>query len=78
MARVVLTVHAGARRLGREARAGETCSTLARKADAIAEARREAFAIYCELGLAQVVVRGRNGTIQTEWTYGADPRRTKG
>lgn len=28
--------------------------------------------------LGQVVVHGKNGKIQTEWTYGADPKRSKG
>jgi hypothetical protein len=28
--------------------------------------------------LSQLVVHGKNGKIQTEYTYGADPRRTKG
>ena len=26
----------------------------------------------------QVIVHGKNGRIQTEWTYGSDPRRTRG
>jgi hypothetical protein len=29
-------------------------------------------------GHAQLVIKGRNGRIQSERTYGADPRRTKG
>ncbi len=27
---------------------------------------------------AQVVVHGRDGKIRKEWTYGGDPRRTRG
>jgi hypothetical protein len=29
-------------------------------------------------GHAQLVIKGRNGRIQSERTYGADPRRSKG
>jgi Uncharacterized protein conserved in bacteria (DUF2188) len=29
-------------------------------------------------GHAQLIIKGRNGRIQSERTYGADPRRTKG
>jgi uncharacterized protein DUF2188 len=29
-------------------------------------------------GHAQLVIKGRNGRIQSERTYGGDPRRTKG
>jgi len=29
-------------------------------------------------GHAQLIIKGRNGRIQDERTYGADPRRTKG
>ena len=28
--------------------------------------------------LGQVVVHGRDGKVQREWTYGKDPRRTRG
>jgi len=28
--------------------------------------------------LGQVVVHGRDGKVQTEWTYGDDPRGTRG
>ena len=27
---------------------------------------------------SQIRVKGKNGKIQTEWTYGSDPRKTKG
>ena len=29
-------------------------------------------------GYAQLIIKGRNGRIQSERTYGKDPRRTKG
>lgn len=29
-------------------------------------------------GHAQLIIKGRNGRIQSERTYGTDPRRTKG
>jgi hypothetical protein len=44
------------------------------KQPAIDEARERAQ--KAELG--QVRVHGRDGKIQTEWTYGKDPRRTRG
>ena len=42
-----------------------------------ATARARSLAIVSGM-LAQVVVHGRNGKIQFEWTYGKDPRRTRG
>lgn len=44
------------------------------KAEAIADARERAKAAK----LGQVRVKGKDGRIQTEWTYGKDPRRTPG
>ena len=44
------------------------------KATAIADARERAKAA----ALSQVRVKGKNGQIQTEWTYGKDPHRTPG
>jgi hypothetical protein len=44
------------------------------KAEAIAEARRLAQ----QHPLSQVVIRGEDGQIQREYTYGADPERHKG
>ena len=29
-------------------------------------------------GQAQLIIKGRNGRVQSERTYGADPRKTKG
>lgn len=57
---------------------GKLWETEFTKADAIEDARDEANRIAFEGGLAQVVVKNRNGRIATEWTYGADPRRFKG
>ena len=48
------------------------------KVAALASARGLAKMIHRAGGLAQVVVHGRNGRIQIEWTYGADPVRSKG
>lgn len=45
------------------------------KTTAIAYAKRMAKS---PRHLGQVVVLGRNGAIQTEWTYGADPVRSPG
>ena len=45
-----------------------------RKADAIGHAKRLARAALP----GQVIVAGRNGRIQTEYTYGEDPRDTSG
>lgn len=45
---------------------------------AVASAVRLAKAIRKSGGLSQVVVHGRNGRIQFEWTYGADPKRSQG
>lgn len=45
-----------------------------RKTEAVDDARRRAK----KAALGQVRVHGQNGRIQTEWTYGKDPRRTKG
>jgi hypothetical protein len=42
------------------------------------EAVRQAAAAGRASGHAQVVIKGRDGRIQSERTYGADPRRTKG
>jgi len=48
------------------------------KDDAIAEARAEAKAIHDGGGLSQVLVQKADGTWQTEYTYGDDPRDIKG
>ncbi len=49
-------------------------TVTATKADAIAEARRLAK----QHARAQVVVRGEDGRIQDEFTYGDDPTRSRG
>lgn len=48
------------------------------KAAAVQHGCRLAREHYAAGGLAQVVVRGKDGRIQQERTYGADPRRSKG
>lgn len=53
-------------------------STSARKYEVLSDAKRDARAHWVRGGLAQLVVRGRNGRIQYEHTYGADPRRRRG
>ena len=45
-----------------------------RKDDALAHAKQLAH----HAGDAQVRVKGLDGRIQQEWTYGHDPRRTRG
>jgi hypothetical protein len=49
-----------------------------RKSAAVASARQLARDHHDRGGLAQVRVFGKNGRIQTEGTYGRDPRRRKG
>jgi hypothetical protein len=44
------------------------------KADALAKAKEVAK----NAPLGQVIVQGRDGKIQTEYTYGKDPERTAG
>jgi hypothetical protein len=73
MARLKLTVapqKSGGWRLEGQG-AGQTFPT---KDQAVRAGRTRAKA--AELG--QLVVKGRNGRIQTEHTYGKDPRRSKG
>jgi hypothetical protein len=45
------------------------------KANAVAIARRLMRTLRHP---SQLVVHGTNGRIQSEWTYGKDPRRTRG
>jgi hypothetical protein len=59
-------------------RGKRTDATHATKASAVHYARAEARQHHAGGGLAQVVVHGKDGAIQTEHTYGADPRRSKG
>jgi hypothetical protein len=48
------------------------------KADAVAEGVKLARAHLAAGGRAQLVIRGKDGRIQSERTYGADPRRSRG
>jgi Uncharacterized protein conserved in bacteria (DUF2188) len=54
----------------------------AQRADSIHADKVDAIERARELGraqtLGQVVIQGRDGRFQTEWTYGQDPRRTPG
>ena len=53
-------------------------SIYSHKADAVAEGVKLGRAHLVAGGLAQLVIRGKNGRIQSERTYGKDPRRSKG
>lgn len=44
------------------------------KADAISKAKD----IAKNAPLGQVIIQGKNGVIQTEYTYGKDPEKTRG
>ena len=68
-----VTPHGDAWRVMR-AGAGRADSVHASKAKAIARARELAK----KATLGQVKVHGRDGGIQTEYTYGKDPRRFAG
>lgn len=62
-----------------EVRRGKNWVCLAStKALALQLAREKARAHHGSGGLSQLVVHGKDGRIQTEHTYGADPRRSKG
>jgi hypothetical protein len=71
------TVHHGKKRLWKVKLAGR--STVA---NGVFKGKRDAIERAKELGkkakLGQVVVHKLDGTIQTEYTYGEDPRETKG
>lgn len=60
-------------------RDGDRLATHDRKVDAIAFATTTARCAWRACGqLGQVRIKGRNGKIQDERTYGADPITTKG
>lgn len=48
------------------------------KAEALRWAQVRAVRDHEGGGLAQVVIHGRDGKMQREWTYGQDPERTVG
>ena len=54
--------------------ARRAASIRSRRSDAIARAK----ALATRRGLGQVKVHRRDGQIQTEYTYGKDPRKTVG
>jgi hypothetical protein len=53
---------------------GGQARTFSTKEEAVRQGRQSGKAA----GLAQLVIHKANGTIETEHTYGQDPRRTKG
>lgn len=53
-------------------------TTIPSKAKAIKTARAQARKIHKAGGLAQVVVKNRKGRVETEWSYGDDPKHRKG
>lgn len=53
-------------------------SRHARKVDAVADGVRMCRAHWATGQLAQLIIKGKDGRIQSERTYGADPRRSKG
>lgn len=57
-----------------------TVGSAVRKIEAVRLARSLARALYIgpPSQLAQVKVKTKNGRYQYEWTYGEDPKRTKG
>ena len=55
-------------------RGGSKGSTFKRKTEAVSFARSTAR----RAPLGQVIVHGRNGKVQAEYTYGEDPRRYPG
>jgi hypothetical protein len=75
MSRVVyhVTLHGDVWRVKR-AGAKRAARVHSNKADAIARAKT----LATRGALGQVKVHKRDGEIQTEWTYGKDPRRTRG
>lgn len=68
----------GARNLVDGPTPGRPLATFRWRLQAILFARRSAKSVHAAGGLAQVVIHKRNGRIATEWTYGADPARSKG
>ena len=58
----------------KRAGAGHGVRAFSSKAPAVAYAK----SLAKEAALGQVRVHRRDGEIQTEWTYGKDPRRTRG
>lgn len=73
--KVYHVVHRGESWLVRRVRARRANGCHSSKAAAIVQAK----ALANRPGLlGQVVVHGRDGRVQAERTYGADPRRTRG
>jgi Uncharacterized protein conserved in bacteria (DUF2188) len=74
MARLRLTVTPDKQGGGWKVEGAGAAENFRTKDEAIRAGRNRAKAA----DLGQLVVKGRNGRIQTEHTYGKDPRRTKG
>jgi hypothetical protein len=74
MARLRLTVTPDKQVGGWKVEGGGAAENYRTKDEAIRAGRNRAKAA----DLGQLVIKGRNGRIQTEYTYGKDPRRTKG
>lgn len=56
----------------------EVCEMWPTKAEALKKAKYYAKGHHDFGGLSQVVVHDQKGKIQTEYTYGKDPRKSKG
>ena len=61
-----------------EQQGGGTVARAETKASAVDEGRRIGNDILGAGGVAQLRIKGRDGRIQAEHTYGADPRRARG
>lgn len=59
-------------------RNGERVLTFPQKLDAVRSAVLQARIEHKAGKLAQLIIKGRDGRIQDERTYGADPRGSKG
>lgn len=59
-------------------RGSKQVGTRTLKREAVRSARTMARIVHSEGGLSQLVIHGTDGRIQTEYTYGADPKRSPG
>lgn len=77
--RIVFRVHPGEEKRWRIVCDGSLLASYDKKATAVKVARRMARKSHQVDGkLTQLVICGRDGRIQTEHTYGEDPRRHRG
>jgi hypothetical protein len=63
---------------GRVIPGGVTVQRYRRKVDAVASGKRRCRQTWTLGVLAQLVIYGRNGRIQSERTFGKDPRKYQG